>query len=491
MNINTAHFLPGANKRLGEKYLLLECLGDGSHGWVWRAERLADGVTVAVKIPKQLVKDDRLLVEGKELIGTEPHDNIIQIFDMGRVPPEKEWFAIEMEYFPSESLAQKLEHRNRHFSGTYERLLNIFDQVLQAVSHLAGLDPPISHGDIKPHNILIGQGDLAKLTDFGSSALPEEIYVRTRENGGTVLYAAPEYADCVCRKGSFSDLLKGDIYSLGVLLYQLLTAQLPHDTQNQVRTYAPFAKPREVNSGICPLLEQVILRALAKNPDDRFDTIQNFQHAFNLAKTEQLTSSPELPNLQIVQAESDWSTEVVKLMDKGCYEQAAKIAHAAYIRKHDKEALIQQLNALYRADRLHDLQKELAGHPELLGHPGDAEKTIRLIALKTMLKLYQLDDLFLLYEKAIKLDGKNDDLNLIYASALGMQAEYARARDVLEKINQAAPGQVRVLRRLVQVCEQLRDYDAASGYLRAVLRFVRNNEQLNAKRTRYESLGVW
>ena len=54
MKIQSAHFLPGANKRLGDKYLLLECLGDGSHGWVWRSERLSDSAIVAVKIPKQL-----------------------------------------------------------------------------------------------------------------------------------------------------------------------------------------------------------------------------------------------------------------------------------------------------------------------------------------------------------------------------------------------------------------------------------------------------
>lgn len=82
MNIKSAHFLPGTNKRLGDKYLLLECLGDGSHGWVWRAERLQDGKIVAVKIPKDITREDRQLAEGKELLDVEPHENIVQIFDM-------------------------------------------------------------------------------------------------------------------------------------------------------------------------------------------------------------------------------------------------------------------------------------------------------------------------------------------------------------------------------------------------------------------------
>ncbi len=491
MNINSAHYLPGTNKKLGDRYLLLECLGDGSHGWVWRAERLADGAIVAVKIPKQLVKEDRLLVEGKELIGTTPHENVIQIFDMGRVPPEKEWFAIEMEYFPSESLAQKLEHRARNFSGTYERLLNIFSQVLNAVGHLASLSPPVSHGDIKPHNILIGQGDLIKLTDFGSSALPEEIYVRTRENGGTVLYAAPEYADCLSRKGNFEALLWGDIYSLGVLLYQLMTARLPHNTQNQARTYAPFPKPKEVNSGICPVLEDVILKALAKKPEDRFKSVDDFKAAFNLAKLSQLEYAPELIVLSQFQTEVDWSTEIVKQLGKRDYKKAVKAARQAYLNTSEITAFVHLLDALYQAQRFYDLQQELSNHSDLLTLDRKDGKTIRLIALKTMLKLHQVDEVQPLLEKALELDGSGFELNLIYASMLGMQAQYEKAKGVLEKMNKTCLGQIQILKRLIQVCEQLRDYEGASGYLRAALRFVKNDIKLNEKRIKYESLGIW
>ena len=255
MNITSAHFLPGTNKKLGDRYLLLECLGDGTHGWVWRAERLADKEIVAVKIPKDLTREDRHLAEGKELLRVEAHPNVVRIIDMGRIPPENEWFFIEMEYFPSQSLAQRLDQRSQQFGQTFERLFNIYSQVLEAIRFLSRLCPPISHGDIKPHNILVGASDQVKLTDFGSSALPDEIYVRTRENGGTVLYAAPEFSDCVSRKGKFEDLIRGDIYSLGVLLYQLLTGQLPHDTPAQVRRHAPFKQPSEVNGSVHPLME--------------------------------------------------------------------------------------------------------------------------------------------------------------------------------------------------------------------------------------------
>lgn len=332
MTIGTAHFLPTANANIGEKYVLLECLGDGSHGWVWRAERLLDGEVVAIKIPKQLSKDDRTLSEGKELIGLARHLNVIQIFHVGRVPPDNHYFVIEMEYFPSESLAQKLEHRSHHFGNTYGRLFNIYEQVLQAVAYLSNLDTPISHGDIKPHNILVGLDDLVKLTDFGSSALPEEIYVRTRENGGTVLYSAPEFSDCSSRKGSIKKLVQGDIYSLGVLLYQLITSRLPHDTQAQVRSHSPFPKPREINKSICPELEKVILRCLQKEPSSRYESVDELIHDFHLASKAQHGYVDTLPTINQVSSTKDWSTEVVNALENGNYIQAAQTAQIEFKR---------------------------------------------------------------------------------------------------------------------------------------------------------------
>lgn len=492
MNISSAHFLPGTGKQLGNKYVLIDCLGDGTHGWVWRSQRLADDQIVAVKIPKNISSPDRSLAEGKELIGIDPHPNVIQIYDMGRVPPEKEWYAIEMEYFPSESLAQKLERRSHHFGNTYDRLFKIYSQVLEAVDYLARLANPISHGDIKPHNILIGQGDHVKLTDFGSSALPEEIYVRTRENGGTVLYSAPEFCDCVSRKGSFEELLAGDIYSLGVLLYQLTTGRLPHDTQAQVLRHDTFAKPREINSTICPALEAVMLRCLQRAPSDRFASVDELKEAFNRAVVLQ-NQQAKVVHLAVVASPSrDWSSEVVEALEKTEYQKAAAIANTEFRRSKDPSALLQELNALYRAERWFDFEKVVTGLDEsFLELDGAAGAHIRELVIKVFMKLRKLDIAKSVLSIAQRLGDQSFDLSMCQASIEAMQTRYAEARSQLEALNRAYPMNSRVLKRLVLVCEQERDYDAAAGYLRAALRVCREDGRLLKKRQQYEMLGKW
>lgn len=491
MKSQSAHFLPGVNKRLGQKYLLLENLGDGTHGWVWRAERLSDGEIVAVKVPKELSREDRSLAEGQELKGIDGHPNVIKIFDMGRVPPEKEWYAIEMEYFPSESLAQKLEHRSHHFGNTYQRLFNIYGQVLDAVDFLASLDPPVSHGDIKPHNILVGQSDLVKLTDFGSSALPEEIYLRTRENGGTVLYAAPEFSDCVSRKGSFQELLAGDIYSLGVLLYQLMTGRLPHDTQAQVRRHATFAKPREINASISPMLEQVILTCLRRAPAERYSSIGALKSAFRESSRHQLDFilSVELPAAP--GQTTDWSTEVISAMEVGHYDRAARIAASEHARSGDMNAVALQLHALFRHRRWSDFTKAFESTPEIALVPGNEGQTMRLQAIKVFMKLRALDKANRLLDIAREQGEMSLEHRLCEASIAGIRADYPAARSGLEDLNRAYPRNPEILSRLIQVCEQQRDYHSSAGFLRAAVRLNPQDEALAQKRRRYELLGAW
>lgn len=488
MNIKSAHFLPGTNKRLGDKYLLLECLGDGSHGWVWRAERLQNAHIVAVKIPKDMTREDRQLAEGKELIGIDPHPNIVEIFNMGRI--ENEWFYIEMEYFPSQTLAQKLDNRQRNFGQTFERLFKIYRQVLSAIEYLSKLSIPISHGDIKPHNILVGENDLVKLTDFGSSALPDEIYVRSRENGGTVLYSAPEFSNVDSRKGSLEELLLGDIYSLGVLLYQLLTGQLPHDTPAQVQRNASFRRPTEINNFIHPELEQVVLTSLQKLPENRYQSVSLLIKAFDSAAQKQLKLVLATPIYQS-KPEKDWSSAVIDAMSEQSYQKAALLAAQEYNRSQDLQALHQQLIALYRANRLFEFEKVVKENKITLIE-GDLQHPIDLFELivKANLQLRNINQAkyWLLHRKQIA----EESTSTLYleSSIFGLEAKYLEARSLLERVNQATPMKFYVLSQLVLVCEQMRDYSGAVAYLKAALRVAPADYNMLSKKDLYIKLGV-
>lgn len=487
MNIRSAHFLPGNQKQLGNKYLLLECLGDGSHGWVWRAERILDGEIVAVKIPKDITKEDRELAEGKELLGLDPHPNIIKIYDMGRI--EKEWFYIEMEYFPSQTLAQKMDVIGSKFGQSYERVFKIYRQILNAVHYLAELEIPISHGDIKPHNILIGDNDLVKLTDFGSSALPEEIYVRTRENGGTVLYSAPEFSYVVSRKGSAQDLLLGDIYSLGVLLYQLLTGQLPHNTPAAVYRHTHFPKPSELNISINEKLDLFILKCLQKNPEERFQNMVDLKNAFERAvKFQTLNSAQTL--IRQHDPITDWSTKIVNLLSERKYLKAAYLSKQIFDLDKDILAFHHYLIALYKDQRFLELSEAVRANQDIILNY-TLNDDLELLELIAKVSLLQRDIRFAnkwIDHIKIKYTVDCPEYMKLKAVALGLDARYSEARDLLEYLNERKPRQIKIVKQLIQVCEQLRDYSSVIGYLKLALRLRPNDSSLLEKKDFYQRI---
>ena len=142
MNQRNRFFIPREDKLLGEQYQLLEQLGDGSHGWVWRAEKVETGEIVALKIPKEQGASNDDLAEGSVLAEKgASHPNVVSIHQMGRVPPQHVWYVIEMEYFPSQTLAQLLDRGEQGFVTSYAKLLGIYEQILNGkplLGHLLG-----------------------------------------------------------------------------------------------------------------------------------------------------------------------------------------------------------------------------------------------------------------------------------------------------------------------------------------------------------------
>ena len=479
-------FLPRADRRLGNRYELLECLGDGSYGWVWRAQKLEDDRIVAVKIPKEQGARNEDLMEGSALVDREPHPNVVRVYWMGRVPPEREWYAIEMEYFPSVTLARLLDGGDQGFVASYERVLGIYAQVLAGVGHLHGFG--ICHGDVKPQNILVS-GDLAKLTDFGSSVLPEEMYVRGRENGGTVLYSAPEVVGCSLRGRPDDCLFKADVYSLGVLLYQLVTATLPHDTYSQVARHTPFPRPREINTTVSPALEDFTLRCLARDPGDRWASVAEMLGPFERVRLGQLQYNPVRPLALRRPAVEDWSSQALGLLEKGSYAQAEALAGAEFEANCAPHAFLIMVSAAARDGRHFDCARAIEAHPEMLSDGCPVGRDVRRIGLTAYLETRQINRAGKLVEECIAKDGPSPDLLLKKASLLGLMAHYEEACAILLQLNRDHPRRPAVLKRLVLVYEQLRDVGKAAAFLRAYAREAPDDAWARRKQEEFAALG--
>ena len=480
-------FVPSADRRVGERYELIECLGDGSHGWVWKGQRLIDDAIVAVKIPKDQGSSNSELEEGALLIDTPAHPNVVSVFWMGRVPPEREWYVIEMEYFPARTLAQVFEDKETSFSASYATIFTAFQQVLEGVAHLHRLG--MAHGDIKPHNILVSAGQV-KVTDFGSSLQPEEMYVRSRENGGTILYSAPEMLGILGPGRRKSDPFLADVYSLGVLFYYLLTSRLPHETSSQVERHTPFPRPREINSSICPAAEAFVLRCLAESPADRWPSVAAMLGEIQRLQKLQLDYSPVSSHRVSTPRVEDWSVSVAAEFENQNYSAAEMAAHREFETSRDEYAFLLMVQAAARDGRHFDCLKYLEKFPKYLLPSHKYADQLRLIAIDANLVVRKIDQAEHLVDELIG-EGKADrTLMMKKASLLGVQARFDEARELLLELNRQHPNHCPILKKLVIVNEQLRDPGRASAFLKAYVSIGGSDPWSERKLQEFSACGI-
>jgi len=254
------------------KYKIIEELGRGGMGVVYKAEDIKLQRTVALKfLPAQWTSDpearERFVQEARAASGLD-HPNICTIYEIGET--EDGHMYIAMACYEGESLREKIK------KGPLEQkeALNIAIQVAlgMAKAHQKG----IVHRDIKPANILITPDGIAKILDFGLAKLAGQVKL-TREGTtvGTVAYMSPEQA-----RGAAVDA-RTDIWSLGVVLYEMLAGRLPYRSDHdQAMIHSILHREPEslskVRTGLPSGLEQMIGRALAKKPSDRYPTMEEF-----------------------------------------------------------------------------------------------------------------------------------------------------------------------------------------------------------------------
>ncbi|MBE9112528.1 protein kinase [Nodosilinea sp. LEGE 07298] len=448
---------------LGDNHYLLEtCLGSGTHGVVWKAKNLREDRTVALKFPKTQGSRDRDLAEGQALLDKE-HPNLVRMFWMGRIPPERSLYAIEMEYFNGQTLAFLLDGENSSLVASYHYLLHLYQQVLSGVAYLHELG--LIHGDIKPQNVLV-QNKQVKVTDFGSSVTTEDIYSRSRETGGTALYSAPESVVIGPHAEITKSLVAKDIYSLGVVLYQLLTGRLPHDTPAQVLRHTPFLTPRELSTSICPEMDAVVMRCLQRNPEDRWPSAHELQVEFSKAASLQLQYHSDRPLQLPYTTVEDWSSRVMLYFQKEDWQQAESVARNEFLRSQDFHAGLFMLRSAFLDERYLQAVEYLEGYPELLEQEHEAIGEVELLALEAYLRCDRIFEAEKMVERCLQRQGERPVLLIRKASVLGIQARYDEAKNILIQLNRLRPGKITILKRLVTVFEQLRDFSKADAFRR-------------------------
>lgn len=253
---------------LNGRYRLDEPIGEGGMAVVYRGYDLVLDRPVAIKVLRGQFAADasflRRFEREAQAAARLSHPNIVSVYDVGRDDGTR---YIVMEYVPGKTLKQLILE---HAPFSLDEAIHIVRQVAAALdyAHQHGL----VHRDIKPQNILVDERGFVKVTDFGiAKGLTDVSLTEAGFGMGTVHYVSPEQA-----RGEPATPAS-DIYALGVVLYEMLTGRLPFDADNPIglamqHVHEAPPPPRQFNPNIPPAVEAIILRALAKDPRQRFPT---------------------------------------------------------------------------------------------------------------------------------------------------------------------------------------------------------------------------
>lgn len=253
-------------KRLDGRYEIQEVIGVGGMAVVYKAYDNIDDRTVAVKILKEeyLANEEfrRRFKNESKAIAVLSHPNIVKVFNVSYGDRLQ---YIVMEHVEGITLKEYIEQQGK--LGIKETV-HFTMQILRALQHAH--DKGIVHRDIKPQNILLLSNGNIKVTDFGIARFSySDTKTMTDSAIGSVHYISPEQA-----RGDTTDA-RADIYSVGVVMYEMLTGQLPFQSDNSVsvalmQLQSDPKRPRELNSSIPVGLEQIVMHAMQKNAKDRY-----------------------------------------------------------------------------------------------------------------------------------------------------------------------------------------------------------------------------
>lgn len=260
-------------KRIYGRYKIVRMIGGGGMANVYLAQDMILEREVAVKILRMDFNNDEEFIKrfNREAQSATSlyHPNIVSIYDVGE---EDDIYFIVMEYVKGLTLKQYIQ---QHQHIPVEKTLDIMQQITSAISHAH--QHGIIHRDIKPQNILIDDEDHVKITDFGiATALSATSITQTNAVLGSVHYLSPEQA-----RGGMANK-KSDIYSLGIVMFELLTGRLPFSGESAVsialkHLQSSTPSPKRWNPLIPQSVENIVLKAMAKDSFHRYENVEEMK----------------------------------------------------------------------------------------------------------------------------------------------------------------------------------------------------------------------
>lgn len=312
-------------RRLSGRYKILEMIGGGGMANVYLAHDIILDRHVAVKVLRPEFSNDDEFIKRfrREAHSTTSlnHPNIVSIYDVGE---ENDIYFIVMEYVEGKTLKQYIQQNKVIL---IEEVIDIMKQLTSAIEHAH--QNQIVHRDIKPHNILIDNLGHVKVTDFGiAMALTATSITQTNSVLGSVHYLSPEQA-----RGGMANK-KSDIYSLGVVMFELLTGRLPFSGESAIsialkHLQSETPSPKRWNPDIPQSVENIVLKATVKDPFRRYDSVTEMRVDLETALDPSRVNEPKF-----IIPEDDEATKAIPIITT---EHQLKPSHDTIVHPIKKE----------------------------------------------------------------------------------------------------------------------------------------------------------
>ena len=277
-------------QKINDRYEIIRSIGEGGMANVYLGYDTILDRNVAIKVLRGDLSNDEKFVRRfqREALSASSlaHPNIVEMYDVGE---DEGTYYIVMEYVEGKTLKQLLKKRG---TLTLSEAIDIMSQLTDGMAHAH--DSYIIHRDLKPQNIMIKDDGQIKITDFGiAMALNATQLTQTNSVMGSVHYLPPEQAS---GKGS---TIKSDIYSMGIIFYELLSGSLPFRGDNAVEIALkhmrdPLPSLRAENSAIPQSIENIIKKATAKNPKNRYESAREMHEDLLTALNDERMNEEEI-----------------------------------------------------------------------------------------------------------------------------------------------------------------------------------------------------